>query len=337
MYQAVCYEKLEHKKVRCNLCRHRCIITEGGRGICRVRENRGGDLYPLSAGLLVAENSDPIEKKPLYHFLPGSRSYSIASVGCNFSCLHCQNAGIARYDDHGSGQMPGSSRESEQLIRSAVAAGCRSISYTYTEPTVWFESALATARLASEAGLYNLFVTNGYIGDEALKLIVPFLHGANIDLKGFTADFYRRVCGADLAQVLEGIRSYRRAGIWLEITTLLIPGENDDQQQLDGIAGFIANELGSETPWHISRFFPCHRMADREPTSQAAMQRGVEAGLRAGLRYIYEGNIQNGREDTICPGCGAALIRRRGYQVIAMGLDDGACRFCGRVIPGIWG
>lgn len=337
MEKALCFEKLERNSVQCHLCRHRCTITDGGRGICRVRENRGGQLYSLVSGLIVAEHSDPVEKKPLFHFLPGSHCYSVASVGCNFRCLHCQNADIAQYDDQGTGQMPGRPLPPAELVRRAVASGCRSIAYTYTEPTVWFEYALATARLAAEAGLYNLFVTNGYISTEALGMIAPVLHAANIDLKGFSSGFYRRVCGARLSEVLDCIRDYRRRGIWIEITTLVIPGENDDTEQLNGIARFIADELGPDTPWHVSRFFPCYQMLDHPPTPLGSLERAVEAGERAGLKYIYEGNVDNGRDQTVCPGCGSVVIGRRGYTVTQINLKDGACANCGKPMAGIWG
>lgn len=336
MYMAHCFDTLEKQMVRCNLCRHRCRIAEGSRGICRVRENRGGSLYSLSSGLIVAEHVDPVEKKPLFHLLPGSLSYSLASVGCNFRCLHCQNADIAQYNDQGTGQLPGHPLPPREAVRRAIASGCRSIAYTYTEPTVWFEYALETARLAAEAGLYNIFVTNGYITPEALVLLTPVLHAANIDLKGFSEEFYRTICGAHLNEVLDCIRDYRKQGIWIEITTLLIPGANDDIEQLDGIARFIANELGTDTPWHISRFFPCHNLLDRPPTPLSSLERAVEAGNRAGLRYIYEGNVSNGREQTICPFCGALVIGRSGYSITHNNLHDGACGRCSKPVAGIW-
>lgn len=336
MHQALCFEPLEQQAVRCGLCRHRCVIGEGKRGICRVRENHEGTLYSRSSGLLVAEQVDPIEKKPLFHLLPGSRCYSVASVGCNFRCLHCQNAGIAQYDDQGSGHIPGRAVTPEQTVSHALQSGCRSIAFTYTEPTVWFEYCLKTATLAAKAGLYTAFVTNGYITPEALGMITPVLHAANIDLKGFSDDFYSRVCGARLEEVLEGIRDYRRRGIWIEITTLVIPGENDDQRQLDGIARFISQELGPDTPWHISRYFPQHQM-QHPATPRSSLDRAFEAGVRAGLRYLYEGNLSDAREQTVCPACGSVVIGRNGYQVTSLNLKDGACGRCGAQIAGIWG
>lgn len=337
MSMALLFDPLPDQAVRCKLCRHRCLIAKGRRGICRVRENRNGLLVSLVDDLIVAEQIDPIEKKPLFHLLPGSRSYSVASVGCNFRCLHCQNAAIAQYDDHGSGKRPGRPLPPAEAVHRAISNDCRSIAYTYTEPTVWFEYALATARLAAEKGLYNIFVTNGYITPEALGMIAPVLHAANIDLKGFTDDFYRRVCGAQRKEVLDCIRDYRRQGIWIELTTLVIPEENDDQQQLNDIARFIADELGPDTPWHVSRFFPCHRMLDHPPTPRSSLERALAAGDRAGLRYVYEGNVSAGREQTTCPYCGAQVIGRSGYSITGINLQDGACGTCGKAIAGIWG
>ncbi len=333
---ALLFEQLPDRSVRCQLCRHRCLIANGKRGICRIRENADGLLISLVDDLIVAEQIDPVEKKPLFHLLPGSRSYSVAAVGCNFRCLHCQNASIAQYDNPGGGTLPGHRLPPREAVRHALAGGCRSLAYTYTEPTVWFEYALATARLAAEAGLYNIFVTNGYITPEALEMLAPVLHAANIDLKGFTKEFYRRICGAQLPEVLDCIRDYHRRNIWLELTTLVIPGENDDQHQLDGIARFIADELGPDTPWHVSRFFPCHRMEDHPPTPLASLERALEAGDRAGLRYVYEGNVAAGREQTLCPSCGALVVGRSGYTITSLNLQHGRCGSCGQTLAGIW-
>jgi len=337
MSTTLLFEQLPDLAVRCQLCRHRCLIANGKRGHCRVRENREGVVVSLVDNLIVAEQIDPIEKKPLFHLLPGSRSYSLAAVGCNFRCLHCQNATIAQYEGHGNNTVPGHRLPPDEAVRRALAGGCRSVAYTYTEPTVWFEYALATARLAADQGLYNLFVTNGYITPKALAMIAPVLHAANIDLKGFSKEFYHHVCGAQLSEVLDCIRDYRRQGIWIEVTTLVIPDENDDDEQLNGIARFIADELGPDTPWHVSRFFPCHLMHDRQPTPLTSLERALAAGDRAGLRYVYEGNVAAGREQTICPHCGALVVGRSGYTVTSLNLRDGSCGNCGKPIAGIWG
>ena len=336
MREASFYTKQPDGSAVCALCRHRCHIAIGKRGICRVRENRAGTLFSLVYGRVVAEHVDPIEKKPLFHVMPASRSYSIATVGCNFRCRHCQNYSIAQYDPGLPATIPGPVLPPEEIVARALASGCGSISYTYTEPTIFQEYALDVARLAAEAGLKNIFVTNGYITSEALDAIAPFLHAANIDLKGYSEAFYRRVVGARLGEVLECIRDYHRRGIWIELTTLVIPGENDDQAELEGIASFIAQELGPDVPWHISRFFPQYLMTDHDPTPPATLARAVEAGQRAGLRYIYEGNIAGGQEDTACPGCGQPVLRRSGFGVVENSLKGGACGECGTRIAGVW-
>lgn len=336
MREALFYEKLPNDVVRCFLCRHRCRIAPGMHGMCRVRENRAGRLMSLVYGRVVAEHVDPVEKKPLFHVLPGTASYSIATVGCNFRCRHCQNHTIAQYEPGSAAEVPGQFTPPEQIVERALESGCRSISYTYTEPTVFCEYALDCARLASAAGLKNIFVTNGYITPQALDAVAPFLDAANIDLKGFTDDFYQRVVGARLAEVLECIRDYRRRGIWLEITTLVIPGENDSDEQLDGIARFIAEELGCDVPWHISRFFPQYHMTDRESTPPASLERAVDAGRRAGLHYLYVGNLAGGRENTDCPACTTTVVRRGGFQVLDNRLVGNACPQCGTELAGIF-
>jgi pyruvate formate lyase activating enzyme len=336
MREALFYEKLPHDAVRCDLCRHHCRIAPGMRGICRVRENRAGRLMSLVYGRIVAEHVDPVEKKPLFHVLPGTTSYSIATVGCNFRCRHCQNHTIAQYEPGPAAEIPGQSTTPEQIVEQALRKGCRSISYTYTEPTIFCEYALDCARLATAAGLKNIFVTNGYITTQALDAVAPFLDAANIDLKGFSDDFYRRVVGARLDEVLACIHDYRRRGIWIEITTLVIPGENDTDEQLDGIARFIADELGRDVPWHVSRFFPQYRMTDREATPHSSLARALEAGRRAGLHFLYVGNLAGGRENTECPACRATVIRREELQMVDNRLVGGVCPECGAELAGIF-
>lgn len=336
MREAAFYDKQPDRSVTCSLCRHRCRIKPGGRGICRVRENRDGTLFSLVYGRVVAEHVDPIEKKPLFHVLPGTSSYSIATVGCNFRCRHCQNYSIAQYDPGQPAAIPGQDVPPEDIVARALSAGCRSISYTYTEPTIFLEYALDVARLAAGAGLKNIFVTNGYITPEALEALAPWLDAANIDLKGFSADFYSRIVGARLDDVLDCIRDYRRRNIWIEITTLIIPGENDDRAQLEGIATFIADELGTDVPWHISRFFPQYRMTDRPATPPSTLAMAMEIGQGAGLRFVYEGNLAGGHENTNCPGCGHAVLQRSGYDVEVSALENGSCLRCGTKIAGVW-
>ena len=336
MKEAMFYQKLDGGRVRCGLCRFRCLIGIGGRGHCRVRENREGVLYSLVYGRVVAEHVDPIEKKPLFHVLPGSRSYSVATVGCNFRCLHCQNYSISQPEE-ASVENSGSFVAPETIVGRALAAGCSSISYTYTEPTIFFEYAYQTAMLARAAGLKNIFVTNGYITSEALAVIAPFLDAANIDLKGFTDAFYREVVGASLGEVLDCIKEYKKLGIWLELTTLVIPNRNDSEQELRGIAEFIATEIGVETPWHVSQFYPTHRLTDEPRTPVATLRTARRIGLEAGLRHVYEGNVPGeGGENSYCPSCGELLIRRYGYLIEKNLLADGNCPGCGNDVDGIW-
>jgi pyruvate formate lyase activating enzyme len=336
MKEAMFYEKLEGGRVRCGLCRFYCLIDIGQRGHCTVRENRNGVLYSLVYGRAVAEQVDPIEKKPLFHVLPGSRSYSVATVGCNFRCLHCQNYRISQ-PETASVEHSGSFLAPEAIVDRALAAGCRSISYTYTEPTIFFEYAYDTAVLARAAGLKNVFVSNGYITNEALAAIAPYLDAANIDLKGFGATFYNEVVGASLSEVLDCIREYRRLGIWLEITTLIIPNLNDSEEQLRGIAHFIASELGPQTPWHVTQFYPTFRLMDAPRTPIATLRLARRIGLEAGLRYVYEGNVPGeGGENSCCPSCGGLLIKRYGYIIEKNLIARGKCPGCGRAVEGLW-
>ena len=328
-------EAKEGGKVLCGLCSHRCLIADGKRGICAVRENRGGVLYSLVYDRIIAQNIDPIEKKPLFHFQPGSRSYSIATPGCNFRCLHCQNADISQLPrDHG-GILLGEGVQPSEIVKAAKNAGCTSISYTYTEPTIFFELAYETARLAVEAGLKNVFVTNGYITPKALETIRPYLHAANIDLKGFSDEFYKKVCGARLRPVLDAIGLYKKYGIWIEITTLIIPDHNDSEAELKQIAGFIRS-VGADVPWHVTRFHPTYKLTEEPRTPLQTLKRAREIGFEAGLRYVYEGNIPGEGEETACWSCRKPLVKRFGFSVEENNIRDGKCRFCGSPIDGVW-
>ena len=335
MKQAMFQELKEGGKGQCSLCAHRCLVADGRRGICAVRENRGGVLFSLVYDRVIARNVDPIEKKPLFHFLPGSLSYSIATPGCNFRCLHCQNADISQLPRDRGGSILGDSVTPGQIVASAQATQCSSISYTYTEPTIYFELAYETARLAVDAGLKNVFVTNWYITAEALREIRPFLHAANIDLKGFTDDFYRKVCGAKLQPVLDAIRLYKELGIWIELTTLVIPGHNDSDEELGKIAAFIRS-VGEDVPWHVSRFHPTYKLMDKPRTPIETLRRARQIGLDAGLRYVYEGNIPGEGEETLCWSCKKSLVKRIGFAVKENRVKEGACSYCGAVIDGVW-
>jgi pyruvate formate lyase activating enzyme len=334
--EALFYEKLEGERVRCSLCHHNCIISEGKRGICSVRENRSGVLYSLVYGRIVSANPDPIEKKPLFHFLPGSFSFSIATVGCNFSCLHCQNYTISQLPRE-TGEVETSRKvPPEAVVSAAVEYNCKTIAHTYTEPTIFYEYAYDVAKLAKDKGIRSIFVTNGYIGEEALRHINPYLAGANVDLKGFREETYKSTYGARLAPVLENIKLMKKLGIWIEVTTLVIPTINDSDEELSNIACFIAG-VGVDIPWHISRFHPDYKLTNLPPTPRARIDRAREIGKEAGLRYVYSGNIPGDEgEHTYCYQCGTPLIKRFGFQIIENKLKEGRCPDCGAMIDGVW-
>jgi pyruvate formate lyase activating enzyme len=335
--EAYLYEPLKEQVVKCNLCSHRCLIRAGKRGICSVRENRAGILNTLVYGKLIAQHIDPIEKKPLFHLSPGSRSYSIATVGCNFKCLFCQNADIAQMPSDRNGMIVGDPVSPETVVAAAIRADCRSISYTYTEPSVYFEFAHDTARIAHEKGLLNVFVTNGYMTPEALRMISPYLDAANVDLKSFSDSYYKKYCGARLSPVKETLILMKSLNILVEITTLLVTGLNDGKTELESLARFIAESLGPETPWHISRFHPTYKLTDRPPTPLKSLVTARDIGLSAGLKYVYLGNVpgENG-ESTVCPGCGKMLIERWGFTIRKNRLKEGRCPYCSTDIEGVW-
>jgi len=320
--------------VRCGVCAHRCLVRSGRTGICGVRENRDGVLYSTVYGAAVAVAMDPIEKKPLFHVAPGSRAYSLATAGCPFHCVFCQNWEIAQGPRLGA-WPPVRALSPERAVAEALEQGARAVAYTYVEPTIFLEYALAIARPARAAGLLNLFITDGYATPEAIGLLAAVLDAANVDLKGFDDAFYRRRCGARLVHVLEALEGYHRAGVWLEVTTLIIPGENDDPAELRELTEWLVAHLGPETPWHVSRFFPAFHMLDRPPTPLASLLRAAEIGREAGLRHVYVGNAPElAMEDTYCVGCDTLLLARRGYQVFRQLSDDGTCPTCGRHMAG---
>jgi len=334
MKEALFYEKLDNHAVQCHLCAHHCVIARGKRGICGVRENRGGILCTLVYGRTIAENIDPIEKKPLFNFLPGSKSFSIATAGCNFRCLHCQNHDISQMPRNRDVIM-GKNLSPDDIVSLAKQNGCESISYTYTEPTIFYEYAYDTAKRASAEGLKNVFVTNGYITEEPLRAISPYLDAANIDLKSFTEGFYKKICGAKLQPVLDAIKLYRDLNIWIEITTLIIPTHNDSPPELEQIASFI-KDLGTDIPWHITAFHPTYRLTDQAPTPVSALMQARDIGIRAGLRYVYVGNVPGERgENTYCYNCGELLIERYGFKIITNNISDALCPKCQAKIDGV--
>lgn len=319
--------------VQCRLCAHECRIPPGRAGLCRVRENRDGVLHTLNWGLLAAEAADPVEKKPLYHFLPGSRTWSLATMGCNFRCRHCQNHQLSQLASPDS--LRGLPRKPEEVIRMAQAADCASLSYTYSEPTVFFEFAEDCGQAARAAGLRNILVSNGFMAAEAAQRAAGWLDAANIDIKAFSDRFYREVCGARLIPVLDTVQRLWALGVWVEATTLLIPGLNDSEQELQGLARFLVG-ISPDLPWHLSAFHPAYRLLDAPPTPPETLVRAREIGWAAGLRFVYLGNVRLADAgDTLCPGCGRLLIRRLGFGASGPGIA-GQCPDCGAVLPGRW-
>ncbi len=336
MKEARFWESREEQKVQCHLCAHECQIDPGKRGICRVRENRDGILYSLVYGKIISEDIDPIEKKPLYHFLPGSRSYSIATVGCNFQCLHCQNYEISQCPRLHEGKIIGQERTPEDIVAAAIASKSATISYTYTEPTIFMEFAQDTARLARARGVRNVFVSNGFMTESSAKALAEVIDADNVDLKSFRDEHYRQICKARLQPVLDTIVHLKQLGVWLEVTTLVIPGLNDSTEELTDIARFIKG-VGVGVPWHVTAFYPIYKMLDRPPTPMATLLKAREIGFKAGLRYVYTGNIPGkGGESTGCHACGEMLIDRIGFQILRNTLQDGKCPKCHAEIDGVW-
>ncbi|MFH0838969.1 MAG: AmmeMemoRadiSam system radical SAM enzyme [Candidatus Omnitrophota bacterium] len=332
--EALLYTKSVNNAVFCRLCAHSCNITEGKFGICGVRQNEGGTLYSRVYGKPIALHIDPIEKKPIFHLLPGSGSYSLATAGCNFKCNFCQNWELSQLSKGKDIAITNTLVKPEEIIAQALSHKCNSISYTYTEPTVFFEYAYDIGKLAKAKGLYNVFVTNGYMNPECLDMLKGILDAANVDLKSFREGFYERICGARLKPVLEVIRYMRKLNIWVEVTTLVVPGENDSEEELKDIAEFLS-DTGKEIPWHISRFHPDYNMTTKSPTPVKTLQKAREIGFKAGLRYVYTGNIPGDEgENTLCYNCGKLLIGRFGFQILENNITDSKCRFCNAVIDG---
>ncbi len=334
--EAMLYDVAEAEKVRCRLCAHECLIGPDKLGVCRVRKNLAGKLVSLSYGALVAVHVDPIEKKPLFHFLPGSLSLSVAAAGCNFQCAFCQNWQISQAPRTGR-IIGGQTIPPEQLVAAALKHRCASLSYTYTEPTIFFELAYDTAKLAQAEGLRNCFVSNGYMTPRAVRTIAPYLDAINVDLKAFREETYRQVMKARLEPVLVCLKELVRCGVWVEVTTLVVPGMNDSEAELADIARFIADQLGPQVPWHVSRFHGDYEMTDTSATPMATLQRAVRIGREAGLQFVYCGNVPaDEHENTLCPNCGKLLIRRMGFSVSENRLRAGRCPDCSAEIAGLW-
>ncbi|MCX6695222.1 MAG: AmmeMemoRadiSam system radical SAM enzyme [Candidatus Altiarchaeota archaeon] len=335
MKEALLYEKTG-RNVKCAMCAHRCVISEGTRGVCGVRENNGGVLYSLVYGRPCAVHIDPIEKKPLFHFLPGTKIYSISTVGCNFRCMHCQNWDISQ-KSKGGAPIEGFEMTPEEVVSSAIDDNCKSIAYTYTEPTVFMEYALDTSKIAVDKGLRNVFVSNGFMTPESVGLIAPYLHADNIDLKSFSDKFYREVCGGRLEPVLDTLKDMVRRKIWIEVTTLIIPTLNDSKEELKQIAEYIKKELGDHVPWHVSRFHPDYKLSNLPPTDLKKINEAYRIGKDAGLKYVYAGNAPHeDSENTRCWKCSEKIIERSGFRVSRNIVKDGKCPKCGALIEGVW-
>lgn len=333
-HQALLWQALNEKRVRCELCAHHCVISEGKKGLCKERQNVDGALYSLNYGRLIAANIDPIEKKPLYHVMPGSRSFSIAAPGCNLRCAWCQNWDISQASERNDpSRLP--LVTAEEVFDHVLRSKAQSIAYTYTEPTVFFEFTLDLSRLARESGIKNIYVSNGYMSQAMLDLYLPWLDAANIDIKAFDDAVYRQFSGAKLDSVLENCRLLKKASVWLEVTTLLVPGVNDDEKQLRGLAEFIARDLGVETPWHISRYFPQAQFNQIPATSVPSVHKVITIGQEAGLHYVYAGNMAGGA-DTFCPNCGEPLILRDHILLQRNHIHAGSCPKCKTKIAGVW-
>ncbi|MFW2365530.1 MAG: AmmeMemoRadiSam system radical SAM enzyme [Desulforhopalus sp.] len=323
-------------RIECMVCAHSCSLKDGQVGICGVRKRKGDSLISLVYGRLVAENVDPIEKKPLFHVLPGSLSYSIATPGCNFRCLHCQNSSISQISKRDNIQQAGQFRTPELVVGEALAGKCKTISYTYVEPTVFFEYGYDCCLAAVDQGLKNIFVSNGYMSQTVVRLLAGVLAAINIDLKSFSDEFYKKVCGARLAPVLENIKRFKELGVWVEVTTLVIPGMNDSDEELGQIASFLAT-IDRHIPWHVTGFYPAYKMSSVAPTGGELLARARRIGIDKGLHYVYTGNRPgSGGENSFCPACGEEVIRRYGFQVGVVRLEDGCCPNCGAAVAGIW-
>ena len=334
------YKKLKNKAVQCLGCQHKCIIPEGGMGICGAKRNIGGKLYSIVHSLPAAINIDPIEKKPLFHFLPGSRILSIGTLGCNFFCKFCQNWDISQAlrakKEIPKEEEVGNYLPPKEVVKLAKEYQTPSIAYTYNEPTIFADYAYETMKLAKKAGLRNVWVSNGYFSDETFKMISPYLDAINIDLKSFSEKFYQNIVGAELEPVKENIKKVYKAGIWLETTTLIIPGYNDSKEELTSIARFI-KKISPDIPWHISRFFPAYKMKNVTPTPKETLLKAYEIGKKEGLNYVYLGNMPNSKyESTYCPKCKKLVIERWGFEILGNYLEKDKCPNCNQKIAGVF-
>lgn len=318
----------------CGLCPRRCFLPEGMKGWCRVRVNAGGSLYTLVFGRAAAVHVDPIEKKPVFHLLPGSSAFSVATAGCNLGCEFCQNWSLSQEDPE---SLPADTLLPEQIVAAALRTGSRSIAYTYSEPVVFYEYMAETARLARSAGLYNIVITAGYIEPEPLRRLLPLLDVVKVDLKSLDPGYYRTIVGGRLEFVQRTLEVLARSGVQLEIVNLIVPGQNDSAEQVTHLSRWVKERLGPDTPVFFSRFIPCYRMPNTVMTPASDLQAARDLARREGLKYVYIGNLTGDEgENTFCPACGLRLVHRIGYAVLANVIRGGRCPRCGERIPGIW-
>ncbi|MDB2562726.1 AmmeMemoRadiSam system radical SAM enzyme [Sulfurimonas sp.] len=332
-------EKLGNGKVLCQACSQSCVLGEEEYGVCGIRKVVNGKLHLLVYGLAAAVNVDPVEKKPMFHFLPSSKVFSFGTLGCNLSCTFCQNHSISQYPKENKHQISGQKLSPERIVDLSLEHACESIAYTYNEPVVFFEYTYDTAKLAHEKGLKNIYVTSGYETHKAIDLLAPYLDGMNIDIKSFSNDFYKEVCGAKLKPVLETVKYAYQKGIWIEITTLLIEGKNDSNEEIREIAKFIAS-VDLDIPWHISAFRPMYKMLDVSPTQETTLLRAYKIGIEEGLKYVYIGNVDNrDYESTYCPNCQKRVVDRSGHigQYVVNNLkNNDTCPNCDYKLSGVW-
>lgn len=332
--EAIFY-KQEGNKLRCELCPRECLIGEGKQGICKIRINKNGKLYTIAYGNLCARNVDPIEKKPLYHFLPASKAYSIAIEGCNFTCLNCQNWNISQ-------SIPDIQNINnflpEQIVEDCIKNQCKSIAYTYTEPICSYEYVLDTARIAKEKGIKNILISNGYINEKPLRNLTPYLDAANIDLKSFSNEIYKKICGGTLQPVLDTLLILKEQNVWLEVTYLLIPEINEDLEMIEEMCNWLVKNNFQENPLHFSKFVPLYKLSHLKTTSLNILEKVAQIALKAGIKYIYLGNVPGHEaENTFCPNCKKILIERTGYHILKNFIKNNTCGFCNEKISGVWG
>lgn len=335
MHEAYFYEKVGDDAVRCLLCSNQCMLTDGQRGFCRVREPVKGKLYSLVYELICSAHIDPIEKKPMFHMLPGSKAFSIATAGCNSRCKYCQNWTISQRSPE---EVTNQRLSTPNLVSSAITNGCRSIAYTYTEPIIFYEYVLDAAKLAKENGIYNIAVTGAKINSEPLRKWCKYVDAANVDLKGFDEKYLRDICAQKLTDTLNTLTIMKEEGTWVEITNLIVPTLNDNMDDIRRMVKWVKNNLGADVPMHFSRFWPQYKLRSLYPTPVETLQKAREIALSEGLHYVYIGNVPEiGTESTVCPKCKNVVIKRIGYRVLENNVSSsGICKFCGNKIAGIW-